>query len=115
MKSAFTKFLSYPEIAGPAKRDSGASEQSRPRASIVLTEPNQMLPLSRLPPSRVKFQMDWDADAFLKHLKAGEFDGRLNEVLQRLSPEQLQTVEHLLEREKRQPSAPEQDEPETKT
>jgi hypothetical protein len=59
--------------------------------------------------------MDWDADAFLKQLKAGEFDGRLNEVLQRLSPEQLQTVEHLLEREKRQPSASEQDEPETKT
>jgi hypothetical protein len=58
--------------------------------------------------------MDWDADAFLKKLKAGEFDGRLNEELQRLSPEQFQTIEHLLELEKEQAMASEHDETTTK-
>jgi hypothetical protein len=36
--------------------------------------------------------MEWDAVAFLKQLRAGDFDDRLNEELQRLSPEQLQIV-----------------------
>ena len=43
-------------------------------------------------------QMDWDAEAFLKKLKAGEFDGSLNDELLRLSPDQIQELEQFLER-----------------
>jgi hypothetical protein len=57
--------------------------------------------------------MEWDAVAFLKQLRAGDFDGRLNEELQRLSPGQLQIVEHVLERDQRRASASEHHEPKT--
>jgi hypothetical protein len=42
--------------------------------------------------------MDWDAEAFLKKLKAGEFDGSLNDELLRLSPDQIQELEQFLQR-----------------
>jgi hypothetical protein len=42
--------------------------------------------------------MDWDAEVFLAKLRAGGFDGSLNEELGRLSPEQLQAVEDLIKR-----------------
>jgi hypothetical protein len=42
--------------------------------------------------------MDWDAEAFLKKLKAGEFDGSLHDELLRLSPEQVQELEQFLQR-----------------
>jgi len=42
--------------------------------------------------------MDWNAEAFLKKLKAGEFDSNLNDGLLRLSPDQIQELEQFLQR-----------------
>jgi hypothetical protein len=43
--------------------------------------------------------MKWDAEDFLKKLKAGGFDGNLYDEVLRLSPEQLRAVEQLLQPE----------------